>query len=61
MNGLLRRLAPRLKTVIGGVGEVRFTQPSGDNSIRQTLGEFLLFRVPIRASYVMRMQWDRNG
>lgn len=44
-----------------GIGEVKFTQPSGDNSIRQTLGEFLLFRVPIRATYLMRMQWDRNG
>jgi len=42
-------------------GEVVFTKPSDNNSIRQTLGEFLVFRIPIRATYIMRMQWDRKG
>ena len=44
-----------------GRGETVFTQKSGENSIRQSLGEFLIFRVPIRATFVMRMQWDRKG
>ena len=44
-----------------GRGETVFIQKSGDNSIRQSLGEFLIFRVPIRATFVMRMQWDRKG